>query len=267
MNDFDGSGNHRERERNLSKSITSQGCSECPGSQGKRGKLEPMCGGRAHAQCTHSILCAPACARPLLFLPHGFVYSLFVQLRAFALDLGGSTLEDPTDLEIVVVDQNDNRPVFLQDVFRGRILEGAIPGEVGAQPHPGGRPSEGLSPRLPYQRTRGTASPSNTSACLACLVPPWRCRLGDPKVTQKVGCKKAISHTSPVDVILIRTERLWVAVFRLCLLRLLLQVQTGLSLPSPSWWHMPHEHGTREMETEFKVVFSYLTNLRLAWTT
>ncbi|XP_076772118.1 cadherin-15 isoform X2 [Arvicanthis niloticus] len=51
-----------------------------------------------------------------------------VQLRAFALDLGGSTLEDPTDLEIVVVDQNDNRPVFLQDVFRGRILEGAIPG-------------------------------------------------------------------------------------------------------------------------------------------
>lgn len=121
-----------------------------------------------------------ACARPLLFLLHGFrshraiVYSLFVQLRAFALDLGGSTLEDPTDLEIVVVDQNDNRPVFLQDVFRGRILEGAIPGEVGAQPHPGGRPSEGLSPRLPYnQRTRGTASPSNTSAC---LVPPWHCR-------------------------------------------------------------------------------------------
>ncbi|XP_036044964.1 cadherin-15 [Onychomys torridus] len=50
------------------------------------------------------------------------------RLRAFALDLGGSTLEEPTDLEIVVVDQNDNRPAFLQDVFRGRILEGAIPG-------------------------------------------------------------------------------------------------------------------------------------------
>lgn len=90
---------------------------------------------------------------------------------------------------------------------------------------------------------------------------------GDPKVTQKVGCKKAISHTSPVDIILIRTERLWVAVFRLCLPRLLLQVQTGLSLPSLSRWHMPRERGTWEMETEFKVVFSYLTNLRLAWTT
>ncbi|KAK1330348.1 hypothetical protein QTO34_010537 [Cnephaeus nilssonii] len=50
------------------------------------------------------------------------------QLRAFALDLGGSTLEEPTDLEIVVVDQNDNRPVFRQEVFTGQVLEGAVPG-------------------------------------------------------------------------------------------------------------------------------------------
>nr|XP_004666012.2 cadherin-15 [Jaculus jaculus] len=50
------------------------------------------------------------------------------RLKAFALDLGGSTLEDPTDLEIVVVDQNDNRPAFLQDVFTGHVLEGAPPG-------------------------------------------------------------------------------------------------------------------------------------------
>uniref|UniRef100_A0A9L0IYU2 Cadherin 15 n=1 Tax=Equus asinus TaxID=9793 RepID=A0A9L0IYU2_EQUAS len=50
------------------------------------------------------------------------------RLRAFALDLGGSALEEPTDLEIVVVDQNDNRPVFRQDVFTGRVLEGAVPG-------------------------------------------------------------------------------------------------------------------------------------------
>lgn len=52
------------------------------------------------------------------------------QLKAFALDLGGSTLEDPTDLEIVVVDQNDNRPAFLQEMFVGRVLEGAAPGEA-----------------------------------------------------------------------------------------------------------------------------------------
>ncbi|XP_012578306.1 PREDICTED: cadherin-15 [Condylura cristata] len=54
--------------------------------------------------------------------------SLFDQLKAFALDLGGSTLEEPTDLEIVVVDQNDNRPVFRQPLFTGRVLEGAPPG-------------------------------------------------------------------------------------------------------------------------------------------
>ncbi|XP_039079550.1 cadherin-15 [Hyaena hyaena] len=50
------------------------------------------------------------------------------RLRAFALDLGGATLEEPTDLEIVVVDQNDNRPVFRQQVFSGRVPEGAVPG-------------------------------------------------------------------------------------------------------------------------------------------
>ncbi|KAM6223389.1 cadherin-15 [Rhynchocyon petersi] len=52
------------------------------------------------------------------------------RLKAFALDLGGSTLEDPTDLEIVVVDQNDNRPVFQQEVFAGHVLEGAAPGTL-----------------------------------------------------------------------------------------------------------------------------------------
>lgn len=91
--------------------------------------------------CAHHLCSAHG---SLLFLLHGFRSHraspclLFGQLRAFALDLGGSTLEEPTDLEIVVVDQNDNRPVFLQDVFRGRILEGAIPGEVGAQTPPTG---------------------------------------------------------------------------------------------------------------------------------
>ncbi|NXB77312.1 CAD15 protein, partial [Donacobius atricapilla] len=54
--------------------------------------------------------------------------ALHPQLRAFALDLGGVTLEDPTDLEIIVVDQNDNRPLFQQDVFTGRVVEGAEPG-------------------------------------------------------------------------------------------------------------------------------------------
>ncbi|NXX54177.1 CAD15 protein, partial [Scopus umbretta] len=50
------------------------------------------------------------------------------RLKAFALDLGGVTLEDPTDLEIIVVDQNDNRPLFRQDVFTGHVVEGTGPG-------------------------------------------------------------------------------------------------------------------------------------------
>ncbi|XP_025027217.1 cadherin-15 isoform X3 [Python bivittatus] len=50
------------------------------------------------------------------------------RLKAFALDLGGVLLEDPTDLEIVVLDQNDNRPLFQQDVFTGHVVEGAEPG-------------------------------------------------------------------------------------------------------------------------------------------
>lgn len=67
--------------------------------------------------------------------------------------MGGATLEDPTDLEIIVVDQNDNRPLFRQDVFTGRVVEGAEPGGgsrggwagLGAEPalcqHPPGAPA------------------------------------------------------------------------------------------------------------------------------
>lgn len=35
------------------------------------------------------------------------------------------------------MDQNDNRPVFRQEVFTGRVLEGAVPGERGPS-HPRG---------------------------------------------------------------------------------------------------------------------------------
>lgn len=70
------------------------------------------------------------------------------QLKAFALDLGGVTLEDPTDLEIIVVDQNDNRPLFRQDVFTGRVVEGAEPGGSGHGAGAGGgsEPAPTLAP-------------------------------------------------------------------------------------------------------------------------
>ncbi|XP_069822154.1 cadherin-15 isoform X2 [Dendropsophus ebraccatus] len=52
------------------------------------------------------------------------------KLKAFALDSHGAPLEEPTDLEIVVLDQNDNRPVFTQTLFKGYVLENAIPGTL-----------------------------------------------------------------------------------------------------------------------------------------
>ncbi|NXK09226.1 CAD15 protein, partial [Herpetotheres cachinnans] len=74
------------------------------------------------------------------------------RLKAFALDLGGMTLEDPTDLEIIVVDQNDNRPLFRQDVFTGHVVEGAEPGGSsrgaragGAEPAPSAGTHQGPS--------------------------------------------------------------------------------------------------------------------------
>lgn len=36
------------------------------------------------------------------------------------------------------MDQNDNRPVFRQEVFTGHVLEGAVPGAAGAGPPRGG---------------------------------------------------------------------------------------------------------------------------------
>ncbi|XP_075045150.1 cadherin-15 isoform X2 [Mixophyes fleayi] len=52
------------------------------------------------------------------------------KLCAFALDIDGVPLEDQTDLQIVVLDQNDNRPVFLQPVFKGYVMENAKPGSL-----------------------------------------------------------------------------------------------------------------------------------------
>lgn len=37
------------------------------------------------------------------------------------------------NISIVVTDQNDNKPKFTQETFRGRVLEGATPGKVGME--------------------------------------------------------------------------------------------------------------------------------------
>ncbi|XP_071369428.1 cadherin-15, partial [Centroberyx affinis] len=54
-------------------------------------------------------------------------YSSFT-LKAFALSPSGERLENPTTIEIVVLDQNDNRPFFIQNQFTGTVSEFSIPG-------------------------------------------------------------------------------------------------------------------------------------------
>uniref|UniRef100_A0A4W5NB28 Cadherin 15, type 1, M-cadherin (myotubule) n=1 Tax=Hucho hucho TaxID=62062 RepID=A0A4W5NB28_9TELE len=47
---------------------------------------------------------------------------------AFALSPSGERLENPSTIEIVVLDQNDNRPNFSQKEFAGSVYEFSIPG-------------------------------------------------------------------------------------------------------------------------------------------
>ncbi|KAI1889917.1 hypothetical protein AGOR_G00167850 [Albula goreensis] len=54
-------------------------------------------------------------------------YSTFT-LKAFALSPSGERLETPSTIEIVVLDQNDNRPNFTQDQFVGHVPEFSVPG-------------------------------------------------------------------------------------------------------------------------------------------
>ncbi|XP_068430295.1 cadherin-15 [Clinocottus analis] len=49
-------------------------------------------------------------------------------LKAFALSPSGERLENPTTIEIMVLDQNDNRPAFTQKQFGGSVSEFSVPG-------------------------------------------------------------------------------------------------------------------------------------------
>ncbi|KAG7248720.1 hypothetical protein CRUP_023453, partial [Coryphaenoides rupestris] len=48
-------------------------------------------------------------------------------LKAFALSPSGERLENPTTIEIMVLDQNDNRPSFIQNQFTGSVAEFSVP--------------------------------------------------------------------------------------------------------------------------------------------
>ncbi|KAM5263723.1 cadherin-1 isoform 2-T2 [Ctenodactylus gundi] len=51
-------------------------------------------------------------------------YTLF----SHAVSSNGDAVEDPMEILITVTDQNDNKPVFIQEVFEGSVLESALPG-------------------------------------------------------------------------------------------------------------------------------------------
>uniref|UniRef100_A0A8C3YCE9 Cadherin-1 n=1 Tax=Catagonus wagneri TaxID=51154 RepID=A0A8C3YCE9_9CETA len=49
-------------------------------------------------------------------------------LYSHAVSSNGEAIEDPMEIVITVTDQNDNKPEFTQEVFRGSVMEGALPG-------------------------------------------------------------------------------------------------------------------------------------------
>ncbi|XP_021488146.1 cadherin-3 isoform X2 [Meriones unguiculatus] len=50
------------------------------------------------------------------------------ELFGHAVSENGASVEEPMNISIIVTDQNDNKPKFTQDVFRGSVLEGVMPG-------------------------------------------------------------------------------------------------------------------------------------------
>ena len=58
-----------------------------------------------------------------------FMFLLVLQLRAHAVDMNGNQVENPIDLYIYVIDMNDNRPEFQNQVYNGSVDEGSKPGQ------------------------------------------------------------------------------------------------------------------------------------------
>ncbi|CAL8379868.1 unnamed protein product [Boreogadus saida] len=68
-------------------------------------------------------------------------------LRAHAVDMNGNQVENPIDLYIYVIDMNDNRPEFQNQVYNGSVDEGSKPGTQHGWG--GGHRVEAASPSVP----------------------------------------------------------------------------------------------------------------------
>ncbi|KAK1801715.1 hypothetical protein P4O66_022196, partial [Electrophorus voltai] len=70
-------------------------------------------------------------------------------LRAHAVDMNGNQVEQPVDLYIFVIDMNDNRPEFKNQVYNGSVMEGSKPALNSAPYRP--VPLPALEPvQIPY---------------------------------------------------------------------------------------------------------------------
>ncbi|KAF7248860.1 Cadherin-4, partial [Varanus komodoensis] len=56
-----------------------------------------------------------------------FLAKLPAALRAHAVDMNGNKVENPIDLYIYVIDMNDNRPEFINQIYNGSVDEGSKP--------------------------------------------------------------------------------------------------------------------------------------------
>lgn len=74
------------------------------------------------------------------------------QLFSHAVSANGQPMEDPMEIIITVMDQNDNKPVFTKQLFVGYIEENAKPGARGwgwgaVGPRAGAAPGRRRHPR------------------------------------------------------------------------------------------------------------------------
>lgn len=97
---------------------------------------------------------------PLPAAPTADGVCVALQLRAHAVDMNGNKVENPIDLYIYVIDMNDNRPEFINQVYNGSVDEGSKPGEP---PAPDDQRAAGAS---------GQVAPSSGEATRP--QPPWR---------------------------------------------------------------------------------------------
>lgn len=58
------------------------------------------------------------------------ILPFFPQLAVETIDDSGRTLEGPVPLEVIVIDQNDNRPSFREGPYVGHVMEGSPTGRL-----------------------------------------------------------------------------------------------------------------------------------------